>query len=390
MTHLRERYLTPIIREKLKFNPVVAIQGPRQCGKSFLVKKIIADRIATSEYRTFDQATERNFAKSNPDSYLAQFEDNKPLIIDEAQKVPDIFDAIKFSIDEKKIPGKFIILGSTEFSKLTLVRESLTGRMTKVRLYPFTLSESVHKPFERKNQNNSLVLSPKTNRGETLRYIERGGFPGIFTVNNKNQREALLNDWLELTVDRDIHTFPKVKLDSEIALKILEGVARLEVPDLSSIAKYCKKDTRVVQKHLTALKTLFVITSLEPTSFSSGKTIYFLCDVALVKLLGGDFDRSLRTFVLTELLAKNTYSEKKRKYFYYKNSKGSMVDIVEYEQNKISAIKVIDTEKFDLRDFAVLFALRKKLPKIEIKALAPTSLNLKKEKLVVFPWESVS
>ncbi len=112
-----------------------------------------------------------------------QFEDKKPLIIDEAQKVPVIFDAIKYSVDERRIPGKFIILGSTEFSKLMLVRESLTGRVSKACLYPFTLAESRHATFDSINRAKSLNHSPKIGRVDLLRFLVRGGFPGIFTVN---------------------------------------------------------------------------------------------------------------------------------------------------------------------------------------------------------------
>lgn len=112
MPHVRNRYLIEIINKHLKFFPVVALQGARQVGKSALVRDLLPKSVEGMRYESFDQRSTLEFARTNPESFL---EERTPLegtlAIDEAQKVPSIFDAVKFMVDRKRAPGKFILLG---------------------------------------------------------------------------------------------------------------------------------------------------------------------------------------------------------------------------------------------------------------------------------------
>ncbi len=374
----------------MAYSPIVAIQGPRQCGKSFLAKRLLAADRSRAVYQTFDSASERSFAAKHPDSYLAQYPDAAPLIIDEAQKVPDIFDALKLVVDERRKPGQFVILGSTEFSRLAMIRESLTGRLSRVRLYPFTLAESRHQPFTRTNNQSSINENTEIPRSDLLRYLERGGFPGIFTTNNKSYRNSLLRDWIDLTVERDIHTFPRIKADSSLARAIIEGIARLDHPDLPHIAKYTGYNARTVARHLEILETLFVIVSLPPHPLGTGKPIYFLCDVGLLEVCGADLNKSLRTFAINELLAKNTYANTNRQYYYYRNTKGSVIDIVEVQGKDLTAIKLIPDERFDSRQFTILRAFKDKAPLARLLCLGPKPHEIKAAGIKIVSWEAVA
>ena len=259
MPHARNRYVVENIIKKLSFSPVVTIQGARQTGKSFFVKNILVKDYPKLEYLTFDKSSDRDFATSNPDTFLEQYTEARPLILDEAQKVPEIFDAIKFSVDNNKIPSRYLLLGSTEFSRLHKIRESLTGRISRARLFPFTISESLNQPISNSKKSFFINDSPIITRSELMRFLTNGGFPGIFFIYNKTERDLLINDWLELTTERDIHQFSGLKLDSQLCQRILQGVAVLEHPDQASIAKYCRRDGRVIKRHLEALVTLFVL-----------------------------------------------------------------------------------------------------------------------------------
>ena len=95
--------------------PVVAITGPRQSGKSTLTKYAFPEK----KYVSFDDKNLRELAKSNPGDFLKAFPDG--LIIDEVQKIPEIFDAVKLIIDKGSyIPGKYIITGSSQFRPVLL------------------------------------------------------------------------------------------------------------------------------------------------------------------------------------------------------------------------------------------------------------------------------
>lgn len=390
MTHSRKRYALALVKERMTYSPIVAIQGPRQCGKSFLAKKLLAGDRSRAVYKTFDSTSERGFAARNPDSYLAQHSDADPLIIDEAQKVADIFDALKLVVDERRKPGQFVILGSTEFSRLSMIRESLTGRLSRVRLYPFTLAESRHRPFNRSSIKSSIDEDIKISRSDLLKYLERGGFPGIFTTNNRSYRRSLLRDWIDLTVERDIHTFPRIKADSSLARSIIEGIAKLEHPDVANLAKYTGKNARTVARHLEILETLFVITKVEPHPLGTGKPVYFLCDVGLLGVYGADLGKLLRTYAINELLAKNRYANTSRQYYYYRNSKGSVVDIVEVDGEGLTAIKILPEERFDARQFMILTALKDKAPHARLLCLGAEPYEMKAEGIKIVRWEAVA
>jgi predicted AAA+ superfamily ATPase len=390
MPHLRNRYLLEIIKKKLTFSPVVTIQGARQAGKSFFVKNILKSHYPKFGYVTFDKSSDKDFAETNPDTFLSNHIESKPLAIDEAQKVPRIFDAIKYSVDENKRPGKYILLGSTEFSKLHKIRESLTGRISKARLYPLTVTESLNKPLSTSSEPFHLNKNAHITRPELMRYLSNGGFPGIFSVHSNSERTSLINDWLELTTERDIHQFPGIKLESKICQRILKGIAILDHPDQANITTYCKRDSRIVKRHIEALMTLFVITQLSPYSGGTGKPIYFLCDVALATFLGADFKRQLYTFVVNELLAKQFYKENHAiTYFYYRNQKGSIIDLVEEKGKDVSILKIHDEERVTSKNLYLLNAFKEKFKTNKAYLLGPSNQKWDDYGIEVVPWEAL-
>lgn len=153
--------------------------------------------------------------------------DSKPLIIDEAQKVPDIFDAVKYVVDVNTDPGQYVLLGSTEFSKLLKIRESLTGRMARIRLFPLTLSECLEIGAAKSPLEHLLNETPRANRTQLMKHLERGGFPGIFSVREDSSRNELFQDWVDLTLERDLNQFPKISVDIELAAEILQQIPRV-------------------------------------------------------------------------------------------------------------------------------------------------------------------
>ena len=111
--------------------PIVGITGPRQSGKSTLTKLTFPDK----KYVTFDDKNMRELASSNPADFVMAFPDGA--IIDEAQKVPEIFDALKLHVDSTAFtPGKFILTGSSQFRLRKNMTDSLAGRAAFLKLLP--------------------------------------------------------------------------------------------------------------------------------------------------------------------------------------------------------------------------------------------------------------
>ena len=352
MPHSRKRLLLSLFEKKLKLSRVVTLQGCRQSGKSFFAKQILTKKFPQSVYVTFDQKTLKTFAEDNPESFLKKYSDADPLMIDEAQKVPDIFDAIKYEVDEDLRPGQYILLGSTEFSKLSKVSESLTGRMSRLKLYPLTLAECLALPSEKpKPLSHLLQVKPRVSRKDVLHHLEKGGFPGIFAIREKTSRSDFFQDWLNLTLERDLHQFKRTEIDTELASEVLQRIVLLPEPNVTQLAKSTKRDARTIQRILKIFETLFVVHRVDPFREGNGKSLYFLCDVGLACHLGADFERQLWTWLIQEQLAQRGFqSDEGWKLFYLRSPKGKFIHLVaeNLRLQEVTALKILSSEKIDL------------------------------------------
>lgn len=391
MNHIRNRYALIRLIEKMKFSPVILIQGPRQCGKSFLVKNLLSKKMEC-KYKTLDLAATKRFAEENPDTFVrAEKEKDQILIIDEAQKVPAIFDSVKAVVDEERRPGQYILLGSTEFSKLTRIRESLTGRASRLRLFPLTLSETKHLPL---NTSNKLFQStPRLDRSDLMKYLKNGGMPGLFGIRNDVEKIGALQDWIELTVYRDASNFYGVKCDPELLMRILESIAQLDEPMAGNISKLLRVDLRKIKTHLTILTTLFVINRVDPHPLGTGKPHYFFCDVGFLNHFKASFHKKLRTWLYQEVTAYLSYNQfPHKRFYYYRTSKGTIIDLVITENDQLTQIAQLFSEEIvSTKRFAALTSLKESVgEKIETYALTGTLSKMKDHQVQIIPWESIA
>ena len=393
MPHLRKRYATPLLNTKLGFSPVVSIQGARQTGKSTLAREILDKQ----QYITLDRPSIKDLAQENPEIFLEEQRlqaQGKVLVIDEAQKAPRIFDQIKYLVDLNKKPGQFLLLGSTEFSKELLIRESLLGRISRMRLYPMTLSETLEHSFQSFPVNGQFASKNKITRTAMVKFLNHGGYPGMFAIRNETERKQKIEDWLTLTCERDALLFPKLKGDSDLCRKILALLAKVDEPNISTVAHALKVNPRRVATQFEILSQLFVIHRLNPHPLGTGKPHFFLNDPGIAHYLGASFERKLQTALLLEFLARRAYStQKPQPLYYYRNTKGSLIHFVfELESGSLSALKLISEESFDLRNFEILtaFAKKAKTAKFDTKLSASCANDGKiKERDIVFSsWEA--
>ncbi|MGK5086541.1 AAA family ATPase [Bdellovibrionota bacterium FG-2] len=211
--------------------------------------------------------------------------------MDEAQKAPDLFDALKLRVDQDPRPGQYLILGSAEFSTQMMIRESLTGRLGRVRLFPMCYREL-----------RGLGEPVKITRSDFMSWSEQGGFPGIAFVRSQEERRLLFEDWLQLVCYRDIQQFKKLRLDGDLAFDILRQVCLLEEPSAVEIARKLRQPGRRVQTHLLALEQLFAIQKIAPHPSGAGKPIYLILDAGLAHYFGAEFSRRVQVLLMNELL----------------------------------------------------------------------------------------
>jgi predicted AAA+ superfamily ATPase len=383
MPHPRKRLALARLAKKLGFSPVVAIQGARQTGKSYLAREFIRESHPRAKYLSLDLLSLRQSAERSPQTFLAEHAEALPLIIDEAQKAPDLFDAIKFEVDQQRIPGRFLLLGSTEFSRLSRIRESLTGRMSRIRLYPLTLAESI-----------GLELAEKSwppTRKQILQYLALGGMPGIFAVRDADERTERFKDWVDLTCQRDIHQFAKLKLDSDLASAILSETCTLEEPTQAGIARRLKTDPRRIASHLKALTELYVLQKLLPHPSGTGKPIYLPLDTGIATHLGAPLSRRLQIWVMNERMAKASYYPgKSRKFYYYRSTGKKFIHLVEeVVDSPLRAFQVFENERILKTDALLMKGFLQKNPGSQCVVLAPIQEPQKVEGIAFLPWEAL-
>jgi uncharacterized protein len=131
------RFLAPCVRESLADTPVVLIHGPRQSGKTTLARGVGERR--GYRYYSFDDDVTRAAAETDPIGFVAELPAR--VILDEVQRVPALFTALKSAVDRRRTPGRFILTGSANVLLLPRLADSLAGRMGLLRLHPLDQCE---------------------------------------------------------------------------------------------------------------------------------------------------------------------------------------------------------------------------------------------------------
>lgn len=353
MAHLRSRGITASFLKKLKQWPVVSVFGPRQCGKSTFLREL-AFRAGQSTYYSLDKSAVKDRVKSNPELFLKSFE-KSPLILDEAHKVPQLFDEIKAQVDENLIPGRFVLTGSVEFSQKVGVFESLTGRVGSIHMDSLTLAETLSK------QKFSLH--------EIQFYLERGGMPVACFLRDAEMRLEYWEQWLEKLTRQDIKQFSQGRLSSDLSLQILQKIAVLPEPNAAYIASALKVDTRRINTHLEALAALFVIHPVYPEASSTGKTRWYPYDCGLAYFLGGSLNRRFEAYFLhhqrnTEMIR----TGHRLRICFYRNLKGNGAEF----SVAGTLYKVVETPVPSKHQIMTAEALRKKFPEKRVIFLCAT------------------
>ena len=131
------RFAEGRLLEALADSPVVLIHGPRQCGKTTLARLIGDERKYT--YFTFDDDVQRAAAQTDPVGYVADLPERA--VLDEVQRVPELFTSLKAEVDSRREPGRFILTGSANVLSVPRLADSLAGRMEILRLHPLSQAE---------------------------------------------------------------------------------------------------------------------------------------------------------------------------------------------------------------------------------------------------------
>ena len=211
MTGLIQRRLDDIVRRRMAESPVVLLQGPRSVGKSTMLAALA--RRHDRQVIDLDDLAVRAAVANDPGLFASG---RGPVFIDEYQHVPDLLTAIKAELNRDGSPGRFVITGSTRFDSLPLASQSLTGRLHRMEIHPFSQGE-----IDSRRENliellfvdHAALLTPEpsaTRREQYITRIARGGFPLALT-RSEAARDRWFDDYVALCLERDLLDLGRVR-----------------------------------------------------------------------------------------------------------------------------------------------------------------------------------
>ena len=252
MTYI-QRKLETDIRSSLKTNPVTAVLGPRQCGKSTMVKHIINVN-DNSDVLYLDLERPSDLRKLDDPEWFLSKQNDKTVCIDEVQRLPELFPLIRSLVDEKRRPGRFIILGSASRDLIKQSSESLAGRISYKTLTPFLWSEIA----------DMISLE---------QYIVRGGFPlSILSHTDSDSYEWRL-DFISTFLERDLLQFAGFTPVTMRRLWQMLAHSNGQALNLSRLGESLGVSHTTVRHYVDLLEHTFMVKQLYPWSGNTKKRL---------------------------------------------------------------------------------------------------------------------
>jgi len=390
MPHPRPRFALDALERLARFWPVVGLVGLRQVGKTTLTLQLskVAEQVSLDD----DQAQEE--AEAAPGVFLSKR--HEPILIDEVQKSPKLFDAIKLTVDRKRRPGRFFLTGSARFSAKLGIRESLAGRIGLLQLYPLTLAEAHEKPFAKDQLtpfHKNIGKRPRLELEEFSAGMRLGGLPIPMFARDPEQRRMYWRSWLDSILYRDIRRFVGRNYNPELALRILQQAAMtLAQGDVPTLKNFPQKST-LVRQYLAAFTDCFLLHKLDCHDAGTGKEIWVFGDTGLLDSLlpqqaGEGVNLALaRTYLYNELAAGLEYASLPRMSTYFKSARGTPVDLI-WEGVPIKVVARTSSLGWEERSLAA--AMKKLGADRGILAAPVRTPTLEKKGISVLPWSSWS
>lgn len=346
---LIERCIKERIIELLNDFRIVYLTGPRQAGKSTLVREIAKQH--GMGYYTLDDAALAASAESDPQGLLSSLP--KPLVLDEFQMAPNLIGAIKMASDTADGgKGLFLLTGSSDIFRSAQAQESLPGHMARIELYPLSHTE-------RQGRQNNIIdalmggtiekqkpLKP-LNRKELGDLIIEGGYPEAITKSLRS-RSIWFASYLEGRLFKDFATMHHVKGDYHSKLSaLIHNLAGMtgNLIKYANIANDLGQDDKTVKRYMEILELMFIIRRLHPYVRNSAKRavvgmpkLHFIDTGLACHLLGLRNSDTLHTsqffgglvenFVFSELLKHATWAEEDVNFYHFRDTARHEIDLV--------------------------------------------------------------
>ena len=369
-----KRSLEKVVLQVSKEYPVVLISGPRQVGKTTMLKKLMegTDR----NYVTLDDLQERALAKNDPEMFLQLHK--PPVLIDEVQYAPELFSMIKLIVDKEHRKGDFWLTGSQIFDLMKGVQESLAGRVAVLSLSSLSQTEiygGEDRPFQIEIEHLMKRKEGRTSADlqEIFRRIFQGSMPAIVS-NEVSNNSIFYGSYLSTYIERDVRNLSD-SIDSLKFLRFLTAVAARcsQMLNVNEIARDADINLKQAKDWMGILETLGIIFYLHPFSNNMLKRLvktpkYYFYDTGLVAYLtkwsspetlenGAMNGAILENYVVSEIRKSYLNSGKAPFMYYYRDKDAREIDIVLEQNGELNPIEIkksANPAPEILRSFSVL------------------------------------
>lgn len=372
---IRRSLVDPIL-EALSDTPVVFLNGARQTGKSTLCRNLTTNGDAY-RYLTLDQAGVLAAARNDPAGFVAGLD--RRVVLDEVQRAPDLFLAIKAEVDRNRQPGRFLLTGSASILLLPRISESLAGRMEILTLWPLSQSEIAGRTenfVDAVFADGSLLYTGRgIDRADLTSRVALGGYPAAIQRPYDLRRRAWFGSYLVTILQRDVRDWSNVEdLTALPRLLTLLASRAGSLLNYADVSRGLAMPQTTLKRYMTLLQTAFLVETLPAWSSNLGRQLvkaaklYLLDTGLLCSLLGITADRlrsqpdllgpALENFVVMELRKQAGWSRLRPQMFHFRLQTGAEVDVLlEDARGRLVGIEVKASATVGASDFKGLRTL---------------------------------
>lgn len=364
-SRLYPRYAERPLKEALADSPAVLIHGPRQCGKTTLARMAYPPQyvqiddgsvmqfddgepleFSNVSYVTFDDDVARDAAEADPIGFVNDLPDR--VILDEVQRVPSIFTALKMAIDRERIPGRFLLTGSSQVLLVPKVSDSLAGRVEIIRLHPLAQCELSSQPPVFLDRLFSGEFRGSQLPGSSDRLVDRivaGGFPAALARSTEGRRRSWYTNYVETQLQRDVRDIAHIS-DHEAMTRLL-GVAATQTARLYNLLDMSAPfslSRPTIGKYVEILERIFLVERLPAWQNNRLKRSVkapklHVCDTGIGCAMIGAKSESLKkdrdllgqyleSFVFQELKRQSSWYGEPLSFYHYRDKDKVEVDLV--------------------------------------------------------------
>lgn len=331
------RQIVNAIRFYINKYPIIALTGPRQSGKTTLLRELFPEY----QYISLENPDVRNFLEIDPKGFFEKY--SKYCIFDEAQRAPQLFSYLQTIVDDSKIMGQFILSGSQNFHLMKNITQSLAGRVAIFKLLPFDFTEL-----------KSVNLLDQD-------YIEtmlKGFYPAIFDRNIPSKN--FYNNYIQTYVERDVTELVNIREMRTFRIFLSLCASRAgQLLNLNSLANECGITQPTAKSWLSALESSYILFLLQPLHENFDKRVikspklYFydtglLCHLLKIKdanqIIGKSYKGNLfENMIVSEYVKQNYHQNLMSEFWFWRDSAGHEVDLIRQDDQQLNVIEIKST-----------------------------------------------